>query len=415
MEPEQFIENMLFRSDGFYNKFVTAKILNLGPRIIHYGGDEKVLLKCFQIGEYTQLLDSLWDLMMKELRSRVNNLGIEAINMGNGLGLTIESEKELDNLMGDEDIIAIADNMGALLPFQEMELLSTLNLIEMLKKKINGKLSYLQRKELSEVVGSVISFYDSPKLEKWGKAECLLYLIFNTDMDDLEPIIEDRIKKLDEEELGLVTEKIFFKYITGDYTIGQGEVFESCFVFIWSMLPYETLSWLTEKIDIKLSDGTEDELVLAITLLRQVYGIDYFSENNVVKLMESYYKDQVVDDLLQTPCITNDMIMDLRNYGVEYLPEDYYEMAAEVFLDFYIKYAGYLWEEDDESYAEAVDFIPELLETCGPELLECFGYQIKRFEENESKISDKLMLKNLNDLKKVINNRMNILGKAGRN
>ena len=380
MELEQFFENMLFRSDGFYNKFVTTKILDLGPWIIQYGGDEKVLLKCFQVGEYSQLLDSLCDLMMKELRSRVNHLGIEAFNMGNGFGYTIKSEGELDNLTGNKDLIAIAYNMGALLPSQEMELLSTLNLIEMLKKKINGKLSYLQRKELSEVVGSVISFYDSPRLEKWGKAECLLFLIFNTDMDDLEPIIEDRIKKLDEEELGLVTEKIFFKYITGDYTICQGDVFESCFIIIWSMLPYETLSGLTEKIDIKLNDGTEDELVLAITLLRKVYGIDYFSENNVVKLMESYYKDQVVDDLLQNPCITNDMIMDLRNYGVQYLTEDYYDMAAEVFLDFYIKYAGYLWEEDDESYAEAVDFIPELLETCGPELLDCFIFQIQKLE-----------------------------------
>ena len=380
MELEQFFENMLFRSDGFYNKFVTTKILDLGPWIIQYGGDEKVLLKCFQVGEYSQLLDSLCDLMMKELRSRVNHLGIEAFNMGNGFGYTIKSEGELDNLTGNKDLIAIAYNMGALLPSQEMELLSTLNLIEMLKKKINGKLSYLQRKELSEVVGSVISFYDSPRLEKCGKAECLLFLIFNTDMDDLEPIIEDRIKKLDEEELGLVTEKIFFKYITGDYTICQGDVFESCFIIIWSMLPYETLSGLTEKIDIKLNDGTEDELVLAITLLRKVYGIDYFSENNVVKLMESYYKDQVVDDLLQNPCITNDMIMDLRNYGVQYLTEDYYDMAAEVFLDFYIKYAGYLWEEDDESYAEAVDFIPELLETCGPELLDCFIFQIQKLE-----------------------------------
>ncbi|WP_373521218.1 hypothetical protein, partial [Aquiflexum sp.] len=304
-------------------------------------------------------------------------------------------------------LIDIAANMEALFPSQEMELRSTQNQMELLKRQIKRNLTYQQRKELNEVLESAIRFFDSPRLESWDIGERFYFLILNSEVEDLQPIINPKLARLNEEELEQVAGNLFIGRLDEDNTLGQCESIEFCFQIIWDLLPERIIKRLICKVEDILISCTEDELVIGTELVRSVGGLGYLSENILGKMLESYFTDQEVEDLLETPDIMKTMILDLKKFGVQYLPEAHYEVASQVFLDFYINYPGIPLRDKVENVDEAVHFIPELLKRCKLEFLEYFNFQILKFEVQESK---KYRIEKLNDLKGIINRRKDFVG-----
>ena len=402
-------------SDGeisFKENFVEV-IKILGNSITEYKGVEEELLASIKSGEYDKMLDILWDVMMMELRSRICHLGLDAFNIGNGLGYILGTKKDLENLPLNNKLIDLASNMHALSPSQEIALRAIQNQVGMLKEKFLGDLNMQLWFEFDKFLESVITFFDSPALESWDIGERVLFLVLNSELKDIQPIINVKLERLKEDELEEVAEKIFFGYLDEDTTLGQEACIDLCFKSVWRLLPEKSLKKLTDKINESLKGCTEYELVAGVRLLSMVGALDYLSGRNIEKLLESHFSNLEDDYPYETPHMTIRIILDLKYFGVAYLPKARYKVAARVFLNFYMEYANNPEGEGKEDIQEAIHFIPELLGSCKLELLECFKIKLGKLEVRESKKSDKSGLELLNDLKLAINRRKDIVGEDG--
>lgn len=397
-----FFEKFSFGDQGRFKNAVIETLRIISMNITQNEGDENKLLTHFQKGEYDKMLDSLWELMMKELRARIYHLGPDAINQGNGLGITLGKESNLENLPLNGKLIDIGSNMDALLPFVEMELRAAQSQIGLLKRKIKVDLTYQHRKELIEILESAISLFDSPRLEKWDVGERFLFLVHNSDIEDLYPILSIKLDALNSDDLEEVAEKIFIGYLDEEITLGQEECIIFCFTSVWKLLPETSLKKLTQKINDILKDCTEYELVAGISLMKLVGAIDYIPKRNLERLLDSHFSDMVYDLPFETPICTINLILDLKCYGVACLSKKKYKVASKVILDFYLRYANASLSRDQINIQEAVHFIPELIQISELEFLESFNNYLKRIE---AKNHDENTKEKLNILRRTVNMR----------
>ncbi|WP_373496213.1 hypothetical protein [Aquiflexum sp.] len=412
MELDVFFEKLNSEDEISFKESVVEIIKIIGTNITEYEGVEEELLVSIKSGKYATMFDILWDVMMMELRFRINHLGLEAFNQGNGMGYILGTKKDLENLPLNNKLIDIASNMDALFPSQEIALRAMQNQVGMLKGKFQGDLNMQLWLELEEFLESFITFFDSAALESWTIGERVLFLVLNSDVEDLYPILNVKFELLKEDELEEVAEKIFIGYLDEDITLGQEACIDLCFTSVWRLLPEKSLTRLTDKINESLKGCTEYELVAAIRLLRMVGALDYLSGRNIVKLLESHFSDLAEDYPFDTPHMTIRLILDLKFFGVAYLPKARYKVAARVFLNFYMGYANNPEGEGKEDIEEAVHFIPELLGGCKLEFLECFNIKLGKLEAKESKKSNKGGFEMLHDLRRAINRRKDIGGEG---
>jgi hypothetical protein len=393
--------------DRFNNSVIeTVKIINL-----NFTKNERVeneLLTHFQKKKYDKMLDSLWGVVMKELRTRINHLGLDAFNQGNGLGNTLSSERDLENLTLNGKLIDISSNMDALLPFAEMELRATQSQIELLKRKIKGELTYQQKKELMEILESAILFFNSPRLEKWEIGERFLFLVLNSDVADLYPILSVKLDLLNPDDLEQVAEKIFINYLDEEITLGQEKCIIFCFSTVWNLLPETYLKQLSKKVNAILNDCTENELVSGISLMKLIGALEYISGRNLERLLDSHFSNIENDLPFETPISTINLILDLKFYGVDCLSKKKYKVAAQVFLDFYLRYenANSPLSRGGIDIQEALDFIPVLIQLSKLEFLECLNNYLKRIEgiNHDENAKEKLKI-----LRMAVNRRKDFL------
>lgn len=401
-----FFEKLKFRDESSYYNHLSEVVEIIGRSVTQYDGKVNELLEYLNSKEDSYMLDCFLDVMIRELRSRISQLGIGAFNKGNGLGYRLASEKELENLPLNKELIDVASNMGALLPSSEVELRSTFEQITLLKSKIKDKLTFQQMKEVNELAESVISFFDSPRLEKWDIDERIFFLVFNTCLEDLEPILDEKIKHLHQDELELVAEKLFIGYLDEDVNQGQLASIEFSFAAVRQLLPENVLKAFIDKMNDRLYGCTEDELATATYLMEKVGVKGYLSGRNIERLLEIHFSDMEYDLPFETPFSTIYLILDLKKFGVAYLPKAKYKVSAKVFLDFYMRYVNSPEVEEINSIREAVDFIPELLQNCEIKFLECFDVKVKKLEARKTNKPDKISMEKLDELKRVIKSRM---------
>ena len=398
----RFFEKLRFRDESSYYNHLSGVIEIIGRSVTQFDGKENELLEYLNSKEDSYMLDCFMNVMIRELRSRISQLGLEAFNKGNGLGYRLDSEKELENLPLNKELIDVASNMGALLPSSEVELRSTFEQITLLKRKIKDTLTFQQMKDVNEVAESVISFFDSPRLEKWDIDKRIFFLIFNTCLEDLEPILDEKIKHLHQDELELVAEKLFIGYLDEDVNQGQLASIEYCFAAVRQLLLENVLKSFFDKMNDRLYGYTEDVLATATYLLQKVGVKGYLSGRNIERLLERHFSEMKYDLPFETPLSTIYLILDLKYFGVSNLVKARYKVAAKVFLNFYLEYANNSEGEGKEDIQEAVHFIPELLGSCKVEFLECFNIKLGKLE---SKCFDQIRLEKLNVLRSIIDGR----------
>lgn len=373
---------MLFESESGYTKLFTDIIKDLGEEERVDQAIKEKLLAQYESGEFAELIDYLWELALGELRHRIVLLGFENFNKGNGLGYVLASQAELEGLALTPELIDVAVNMDAIPPEVEMEIRACGSKIGHLRHKINRMPSVHERKEMYEILLLVGNLFVCPRLESWDIAERISYLISNTNLDDLMPFLERRVCMLKEEELRQVAERLLLGFNSLEISMAELESVEYCFGLVWQLLPSDIREGLVRKGEDRLGQASDYNLFSFVERLRLVDGLDYLSVGVLGMVLDLHFSDGADQELLGSPINTNALILDLKRFGAVHLPEERFEITAEVVLDFYMKYSNYGEYGPVGEFVEAVRYIPTLLGSCPPRLLSCFELQVERLRLN---------------------------------
>ncbi|EPA00272.1 hypothetical protein A33Q_0143 [Indibacter alkaliphilus LW1] len=258
------IENWVFGNDAKFKELVTGDIEYIVSEVGQYdhGVDFMVHLG---LGDYREMLDSFWELMMSGLRARVLLLGLGHFNKGNGLGLHVATEKELEKVPF-EKLVEAACIMGVLVSPQRKKIMGIKDNLEMLKK-----IPYLEtihhKIQIYETINAGVFFIGTPRLEKWNNLERLWFFLFNSDIDEVDLLVKEKIESLSTQEKAKLFKRLRLEYILCDFTMDQSLAVDSCFKSLWVSWPETTRKRIAGKLDQMLEAEDENEVVAAEMLL----------------------------------------------------------------------------------------------------------------------------------------------------
>lgn len=404
MQIDEILELVPHQDESCFKTGLIDNLSFLFPGIETSMECKLAILVSLSCGDYPGFLEQLELLMMKELRSRMLHLGLEVFNSENGAGHNLRSESELENLSDDMELIVIALKMGAISPTQERCLFHVLDEVARLDEKIQIKPTKKQMKRIKGLITGVHIFLDSPKLEKWDVAERYLFMVCNSEPDDLIPLLKPLIKKFTEEEKEKTAEKLFLMYIQDKNPTIFTDSIEFGFRSLWYAVSEDNKDKMKIKFYERLHEASDEELVMASIVLGNVDAFRLMPDAILRRYINSRFLAK--DESLTIPIMINSLMIELHDFGIGLLEEESYESAAEVFLNFYYEYGDESTYELHNYELSASMFIPGFLGECSLGFVNCFAKVLEEFVSVKMKDPiEKKGLVVLNDLINAINDR----------
>jgi hypothetical protein len=404
MEIDDFLELLPHDDEIKFKKGLITHIDFLIPEVHKYEKSRVGMLLSLHSGDYVEFLDQLQELMVKDLRYRLMHLGIEVFNSENGMGLRLQSEKDLESLVDHMDLIVIAMYMGAISPTQERCFFAVQSEISLLEAKMKVLPSKKQRKKIKEVLLAVHIFFGTPKLEEWKWTERFFFIVRNSEKDDLIGLLKPMVDKFSDEEKEEIAEKLFHEYLEDCYPDLVADSFGYGLWAAWFSLPEKNKENLISKYNLRLKEASEEEVLNACYLLSHIDVFRALSDDIKGRLLNLRFSD--MEMLLANPILMNGLMIEFHDYGIGLLAEENYKSAAEVFLNFYFEYGDEATYELHNYELSASMFIPVYLNECSPGLVAFFKEALKEFVSNKMKDPiEKKGLAVLNDLIAAVNER----------
>jgi hypothetical protein len=369
-----------------------------------YKDCEVGLLMSLSSGDYPEFLELLLQMMLKEFRSRLLHLGLDAFNSENGVGHNLRSEQDLENIEDDLELILIAVNMGVITPTQERCLFFTIEEVSRLDKKINVQPTKKQRKRIKGVLLGVHVFFKTPKLEKWEVTERYFFMVRNSETEDLVPFLKPFIKKFTEDEKEKTAQKLFLTYLEEKTPTLILDSIDYGFRMLWFAMQEDSKDRLKIKFYERLCEASEEDLEMASIILGNSEAFRHMPDEILRRYINSRLLDK--DEILAEPIMMNGLMIELYEMGIHLVDKENYESASEVFLNFYFEYGDESTYELHNYELSASMFIPCFLGECSLGFVNCF---VKVFEDFVSvKMKDpksRSGLFVLNDLIRAVNDR----------
>jgi hypothetical protein len=404
MQIDDILELLPHHDEVEFKSCLIQNLSLLFPENEKYKNCEVALLMSLSSGDYPEFLELLLQMMLKEFRSRLLHLGLNAFNSENGVGHNLRSEQDLENFDDDLELILTAVNMGVITPTQERCLFFTIEEVSRLDKKINVQPTQKQRKRIKGVILGVHVFFKTPKLEKWELTERYFFMVRNSETEDLVPFLKPFIKKFTEDEKEKTAQKLFLAYLEEITPTLILDSIEYGFRILWFGMAEDSKDRLKIKFYERLCEASEEDLEMASIILGNSDAFKHMPDEILRRHINSKLLDK--DELLAEPIMMNVLMIELYEMGIHLVDKENYQSASEVFLNFYFEFGDESTYELHNYELSASMFIPVFLGECNLGLVECFGKVLEEFVS--SKMKDPTQRKGLvvlNDLIRAVNDR----------
>jgi hypothetical protein len=154
-------------------------------------------------GEYQEFLDTLVELMVKELNLRMAGDGSD-----NETSPIIRHEID-----GEIRLIKHTSQTYVLSAYNKVSLLRILPIVAGMKGKLDKELKQLKGSGIFEVVTELLFFFGLDYMLKYDVAIGYFLLVLDSDPEELQPLLEEWITRLTNEEKEWAAESMFMYYI----------------------------------------------------------------------------------------------------------------------------------------------------------------------------------------------------------